>query len=192
MAWTAALTRRRVRALSWTLAGAFTATVALAVLGYPLYVAPPVDEVTDADLIYVIGPPKPERIAVERALREGGVADLSLYSVGLLGIYTADTLEVCDEPDVFCVHPRPFTTKGEIAYLEGFAEDHDVERTIVLTFTPHVLRTRYILDKCYDGDATVMAVEQELNLGDWIYQYAYQSTALVKAWATPCAELRTD
>lgn len=161
---------------------------AIAIAGYPLYVAPPADAIGEADLIYVIGPPARERIAVERELRTEGIADASLYSVGLVGPHAALNLPVCGEPGVECVHPRPFTTKGEIAYLSDYAAGHDVDRTVILTFTPHVARTRFVLEKCFPGEAVVVAVDQHLGLGDWIYQYAYQTSAFVKAWLTPCSD----
>lgn len=161
--------------------------VAIAVAGFPFVVAPYADEIGDADLIYVIGPPVRERVAVEREMRKDGIADRSLYSVGTSGWYSAEKLPVCREREVDCVHPVPFTTKGEVAYLAEYAEAHDIERTVILTFTPHVMRTRYIIDKCYPGDAVVVAVDQNLALGDWIAQYGYQFFAFLKAWLTPCA-----
>lgn len=180
--------RRRTRALLW-IAGTVTAVFGvLAVAGLPLYVFPPAEQIDDADLIFVIGPPNEERVAMERALRSAGVADESLYSVTSRGRLSAETLAVCHEATVTCAHIEPFTTKGEFAFLGRFAQQHDVERTVVLTFTPHVARTRYIAEKCFDGDVTVVAVDEGLNLGEWVYQYLYQSAAFLKAWATPCAE----
>lgn len=184
--------RRVVKAAVWTVGMLVALVVVLAVAGLPLYVFPPAEAVGEADLIYVIGPPRSPRVALERDLRDAGVADLSLYSVTPRGSAAEEALEVCDEDAVYCVGVEPFTTKGEFAYLADFAAEHDVERTIVITFTPHVARTRYIAEKCFDGDVTVVGVDQDLSLGDWIYQYLYQSAAFVKAWSTPCAENLTN
>lgn len=180
--------RRRRKPLMIAL-GSILALVVVIAAGLPVYVLPPAEDGTDADLIYVIGPPRRERVAVERDLRATGVAPLSLYSVQLTGGWSAERLPVCREEAVYCVHPEPFTTKGEIAYLSRFAAEHDVRKTVVLTFTPHVARTRYILDKCYDGDAVVQAVAQRMTPLDWAGQYIYQTAAFVKAWLTPCADL---
>lgn len=177
----------KVRRFAIAAAACVGVAALIAVIGLPLFVAPPEEEIGQADLIYVIGPPKRERVAVERELRASGVASLSLYSVADHGGWSASRLPVCREPNVHCVHPEPFTTKGEIAFLSAFAEQHEIDRTVILTFTPHVLRTRYILAKCFPGDAVVVAVDQNLHLGEWIYQYAYQTTALAKAWLTPCS-----
>jgi len=178
----------RTRTLLWIMGAVAGVFGVLVVAGLPLYVFPPAEDIDDADLIFVIGPPNEERVAAERTLRSADVADLSLYSVTSRGRLSAEALAVCREATVTCAHIEPFTTKGEFAYLERFAHENDVERTVVLTFTPHVARTRYIAEKCFDGDVTVMAVDEGLTFGDWIYQYLYQSAAFVKAWATPCAE----
>lgn len=176
---------RRITVAVLILIGLLTAAV---VAGLPVFVFPAAEEPENADLIYVIGPPRQARIDKERELRAEGVAEQSLYSVSTHGGWSAARLPVCREPAVFCEHPEPFTTKGEIAYLKRFAEEHDLHSTVVLTFTPHVARTRFILDKCYDGEATVVAVDQHLSLADWAYQYIYQTLALAKAWATPCSD----
>jgi hypothetical protein len=181
--------RRSVRRITIGIGSSLAAIVAMvAVAGMPLYVFPPAGDAAGADLIYVIGPPKRERVAVERELRREGVAPLSLYSVEEQGGWSAGRLPVCREEGVECVHPKPFTTNGEVAYLAEFAEERGIERTIMLTFTPHVARTRFIIEKCFDGQVEVVAVQQNLNLGEWIYQYAYQTAAFYKAWVTPCAD----
>ncbi|WP_243075709.1 YdcF family protein [Microbacterium sp. SS28] len=181
--------RRPLKRIAVIAASAVAGLIALIIVaGLPLYVFPPAQTVGTADLIYVIGPPQRYRVAVEREMRAEGVADRSLYSVSLHGGWSAERHPICREEAVDCQHPEPYTTKGEIAFLQQYAAANDIDRTIILTFTPHVARTRYILEKCYDGDATVVAVDQHLDLGQWIYQYAYQSVSFVKAWLTPCAD----
>jgi uncharacterized SAM-binding protein YcdF (DUF218 family) len=72
--------------------------------------------------------------------------------------------------------------------LNDYARTHDVHKAVVITFTPHVARTRYIFARCApDIDVQVIGVDEHLNIGDWVYQFAYQTTAFVKAAATPCA-----
>lgn len=176
----------RIVAVTATAIGALV--VAIIVAGLPLYVFPPAGSLGHADLIYVLGPATRERLAVERELRADGVADMSLISVLPSGLGSAADLAACREPQVYCNAPEPFTTKGEIAYLQKFAAERGVTRTIILTWTPHVSRVRFIVDKCYRGDATVVAVDQHLDLAQWASQYIYQSAAFVKAWLTPCAD----
>ncbi|MGW9113331.1 YdcF family protein [Microbacterium sp. NPDC055683] len=182
------LTPRRLlaRIVGWAAAAGLVVVLA----GLPLYVFPPVDEMpAETDLVYVIGPPTVQRTSAERALHLEGVSDLALYSTSDHGGWSAEALPVCEEEGVVCAHPEPYTTKGEAMFLTDFAAEHGVASTVVLTFTPHVARTRYIFDRCYGGDVTVVAVDQKLNVLEWMYQYAYQTAAFVKAIATPCDAL---
>ena len=177
-----------VRRRLWTTAvSVAVAVAAIALAGLPVYVFPPVDPVTDADLIYVIGPPTAGRIALEESLRDEGVADAALVSVPLDGEQSAANLDICGDTAVDCEHPEPFTTKGEAAMLAAYAPAHGVDRTIVITFTPHVARTRYIFDTCCPGEVTVVAVDPHLTPWEWVYQYAYQTGAFAKAVLAPCS-----
>jgi hypothetical protein len=178
--------RKRALAAGLTLVGL---VAALAVAGLPLYVFPPAASVDRADLIYVIGPPTPPRIDLAEHLEAEGVASDLLVSVSPKHAgFPASSVAPCASADTVCEIPKPYTTKGEALLLSEYAPAHDVHETVVITFTPHVARTRYIFAKCFDGDVTVMGVDQPMGLGDWIYQYAYQSAAFVKAWLTPCAQ----
>jgi hypothetical protein len=177
-------TRRR-----WAVAAASAAagTAVLALAGLPAYVFPPTEKVGSADLIYVIGPPTIERIRAAEALREQGVADRILVSVPLRGDQSADEQAICAEDYVDCVHPRPFTTSGEAGVLNELASG---ERVVVLTFTPHVARTRFIFERCFSGETVVEPVASSLNVAEWGYQYAYQSVAFVKALISKCPDAR--
>lgn len=177
---------RIVRAIVIAVASLCGFGLVVALAGLPLYVFPPAKEVPESDLLYVIGPATPERLEIARALQGQGVASELLVSVSREGEFSASTLDVCTEAGTRCQTPDPFTTKGEARMLSDYAASRGIGRTVVLTFTPHVARTRYIFEKCYAGEVTVVAVDQNLQLTDWVYQYAYQSAAFVKAWATPC------
>lgn len=178
--------RRRLGVAAAIIAGV---VAAIALAGLPVYVFPPVEQVGRADLIYVIGPPTQTRIALEEQLRREGIANAALISVPLDGEQSAADQRICFNLAVSCEHPEPFTTKGEAAMLGAYARDRGVESTIVITFTPHVARTRYIFQKCYPGHVTVVGVDEHLDLYEWAKQYIYQSTAFVKAWLTPCSDL---
>ncbi|KAA9107769.1 YdcF family protein [Microbacterium rhizomatis] len=178
---------RALRSIPSLLLTAVAGVVLIALAGLPLYVFPPAETAEKADLIYVIGPPSPARIALEEAMRHDGIADAALISVSPPGDRkSAADLAVCTDLAVTCESPLPFTTKGETAMLAAYAADHDVQTVIVITFTPHVARTRYIFDKCYPGKVTVVGIDEHLTLSAWAYQYLYQSTAFVKAALTPC------
>lgn len=179
--------RRRAATAGLTIVGIVAAIV---IAGLPLYVLPPAASVDRADLIYVIGPPTPPRIELAERLEAEGVSEALLVSVSPThGGFPASAVAPCVDGTATCEIPKPYTTKGEALLLTEYAAEHEVASTVVITFTPHVARTRYIFDKCFDGEVTVVGVDQRMNLGDWIYQYAYQSAAFVKAWVTPCSEL---
>lgn len=164
--------------------------VAIALAGLPLYVFPPTAEPAPADLVYVIGPPVHTRTDLQARLLDEGLAPRGLISVpppdGAAPASASD-IPACQDPRIACLTPEPFTTAGEALLLKGYAADQGVERTIVITFTPHVARTRYIFDTCYPGDVTVVAVDPQLTPWEWAYQYAYQTGAFVKAVLAPCA-----
>ncbi len=162
--------------------------LAVALAGLPVYVFPPVAQATPADLVYVIGPPVKARTDLQDRLLDEGLAPHGLISVSPPGgSASASDLPACRDPRITCATPEPFTTAGEALLLDRFAAEHGVERTIVITYTPHVARTRYIFDTCYPGEVTVIAVDPHLTPWEWVYQYAYQTGAFVKAFLAPCS-----
>lgn len=187
--WRGSRGSRWARRLGRTALIAGLAVVAIVVAGLPVYVFPPQGDTDDAaDLVYVIGPPTSRRINLAESLLKDGTAPAALVSISAdEADDQPEHLDFCDEADVTCETPDPFTTKGEALLLEQYAETHPVGRTIVITFTPHVARTRYIFEKCYPGEVTVVGIDERLTPWRWVEQYAYQTAAFVKAWATPCA-----
>lgn len=168
------------------------ATVAAAGAGLPVFVFPPQGDPTNADLVFVIGPPEQQRLALAAAVRAVDVHAPLLISVSDSRAghgeqrFDASALEVCRGRGVTCASPDPFTTAGESRLLRHYAAAHETRKTVVITFTPHVARTRYIFAKCYAGDVTVVGVDTDMTLLDWAYEYAYQGAAFVKAWFSPC------
>lgn len=178
-------TRRRRGALIAAVAGAAVVAVAAAIT-VPAYVFPAATAIpTRADVIYVIGPPTEGRIALAEQLRREGVADDILISVPSEGEQSAAKLSACQEEGVTCGHPDPFTTAGEMAMLNSlYGAD---TRAVVITFTPHVSRTRFIAGQCADAEVTVIDVPTSIDLSQWIYQFAYQTGGFAKAIAFPCS-----
>lgn len=157
--------------------------VLVAVAGLPVYVFPPAATIEPSDVVYVIGPPTKTRMQLAQRLLDDGMARQLLVSVpsdwrGLL--------DVCADDGATCESPHPFTTKGEALLLTKYAQTHEASKTIVITFTPHVARTRFIFAKCYGGDVTVVGVDEHLTFFDWVHQYAYQTAAFAKAILRPC------
>lgn len=156
-----------------------------------VFVYPPQGDETGADLVYVIGPPTPARMDEARLMLNSDSHRALLVSVPPPesgGAFMASKMAVCAEKGVTCESPTPFTTKGEALMLNDYARTHEVQKVAVVTFTPHVARTRYIFARCSpDVQVEVIGVDDHLTPGDWMYQFAYQTTAFVKAAATSCA-----
>lgn len=182
--------KARRRLLRWMLGVGITAVTIIAVLT-AVYVYPPQGDEAGADLVYVIGPPTPARMDEAQTILNSDTPGALLVSVpppDSGGAFMASRMAVCAEQGVTCTSPMPFTTKGEALLLNDYARTHDVRKVAVITFTPHVARTRYIFARCSpDVQVEVIGVDDHLTPGDWMYQFAYQTTAFVKAAATSCA-----
>lgn len=168
----------------WILLGSVIALLAAIVLaGLPVYVFPPEDEITTADAIFVLGPPLDPRMELHDELRADGLAEASLVSVDR---GAAHHRQACRDGTATCKTPTPFTTAGEARLLADYLAARDMHSAIVITSTPHVARTRYIFDKCFGGDITVVGVTDDTSPLDWAYQYVYQTAGFVKAFFEPC------
>lgn len=188
--------RRLPRGVTGALVAALTGVAAIGLLGLPLYVFPPVDAVPEqVDVVYVIGPATPKRVALAREIVDSGAADHLLISVSpknLAGSGSIERFSDCNQPggNVTCISPLPFTTGGEAGALARLAADRGWDSATVITFTPHVTRTRTIMHACVDGDVSVVDSHEAVPLGRWIYQYLYQTGAFAKlALAPDCRPL---
>ncbi|MFF0816101.1 hypothetical protein ACFYVR_13255 [Rhodococcus sp. NPDC003318] len=83
--------------------------------------------------------------------------------------------------EVDCFVPDPPTTLGEGRELRRRAEQFGWRQVIVVTFTPHISRARFILDRCFDGALIMVASPAEMSLPGWIFEYGYQTAGFVKA-----------
>ncbi|AZS35915.1 hypothetical protein CVS47_00513 [Microbacterium lemovicicum] len=162
--------------------------LAVVVAGLPVYVFPAEHRPDRADVIFIIGPITTARAQMAEQLRADGVSDRILVSIPAAGPQWA-AKKLCRQDGVVCRHPEPFTTKGEAAMLSAYAQEEGLSTAAVITFTPHVARTRYIFGRCFPGETTVVGVDDPISPVGWIYQYAYQTAAFVKAAVTPCATL---
>lgn len=168
----------------WSLALTVLAGSWLIVLvGLPLYVFPPADQVSRSDIAFVLGPPMEERLALAEGLRAEGLVGQVVVSVQASGGQTAEDLAICREERATCEVADPHTTRGEVLMMR---ERATAPSLIVITQTAHVARTRYLFAKCYPGEVTVVAAGGPESLSAWTSQYVYQSLAFVKALLQPC------
>ncbi|QCB97106.1 YdcF family protein [Arthrobacter sp. PAMC25564] len=162
--------------LLWAAAGVF------------LYVAPASDAPKHADVLFVLGPPDSRMTYAERLMDQGYAGTLAV-SVPLdkRGL---PSLALCNERRTYriiCFHPEPFTTQGEARALQSLSQENGWKSADVLTAQFHITRARVIVQRCYEGDLSMVAFQQKLPLvsftkpeASWVYQYAYQTAAFVK------------
>lgn len=163
------------------------ATVAVALLGLPLYVAPAHDQPRPVDAVYVIGPPSDARIALAEDMIADGLANtlvVSLIDAPVERAAMPAAAAACDgearDYPVHCSEPDPFTTRGEARWLRELVDRHGWESVAVVTATPHLTRARVIMERCWDGDISYVKAREPLSPALWAYQYLYQSAAFGK------------
>ena len=139
------------------------------------------------DVVLVLGPATSDRIALAESIMKQGLSANLLVSVGS-SKNTSDPDKICSKRvsyTVYCAVPDPFTTQGEARWLGRMAQEHGWKSATVITFKPHISRARIIVQRFFDGELDMLAVTTPLSLIDWMYQFAYQNAAYVKAVLTP-------
>lgn len=184
--------RRRRRLLAWAIA-LVTAVGVLALAGLPVYVFPAGADPHRApasDVVFVLGPPTLDRVADAVAVQEATATPAMLISIvepsDEPGALAAMVPDECAQSGTTCVMPEPFSTLGEAQLLAAHAEQTGATSAVVVTATPHVARTRYLMEKCSGVETTVVGIGGPDSFSGWARQYLYQSAAFAKAWITPC------
>lgn len=167
-------------------AAALVAVAAAAIAGLPVYVFPDTAPAHPADVVDVVGPPTPLRLALAQRLLDAGTARALVVTVSPDGYapYAAADIPACSAPlpyPVHCITPDPFTTQGESRALARLAAREHWTSAIVVTRTAHVTRARVIIGRCFPG-GRVQVVEDGSTDGllGWARQYVYQSAGFVK------------
>lgn len=183
--------RRRERRGRWLL----RTLIGLAVVGLILvlvwlglcirYVAHPrVDAVEHVDAIYAIGPVE-TRWPQALARGDEGVAPVFLATRSIDGSGHAFFPPNCGEQRqgyvVTCVTPDPYTTRGEARLLADQVRKHGWTHVAVFTTTPHVARTRMLMERCVPAQVSVWDYPRQLTLREWLGEFVYQSGAWAKA-----------
>ena len=171
--------------------GAATLVLIWLVGGWFVIVHPAADSPAKVDAILVLGPPQPNgRFADAYRLVQQGYADnlvVSVPSYPDVTVLTACHAGVAGKPAarVICFQPRPATTQGEARMLATLATQHHWRRVMVITSTYHISRARLIVRRCYSGTLLMVPARTGISVGEWAYQYLYQSGAYVKALLHP-------
>lgn len=154
---------------------------------WPVYVRPRTDPPAPADAILVLGGAHDGREQLGLRLAREGYAPRVLFS----DPYETSALmnRICHGRysfEVSCFDPSPRTTRGEGRELARRARVEGWRRVIVVTFTPHISRARYILGKCWDGELLFADPQPRLSVLRWSYDYVYQSSGYAKAFFEDC------
>jgi hypothetical protein len=175
--------RPRPRQVVAVLAGFVALAVIIAVVGLPLYAFPRTEPGRKTDVIMVIGPPDPSRIRIAERMIGRGLSDRLVVSVPKSGFLSAVEQRVCTERQAFpvtCFTPDPFTTQGEARELGRLAKQNGWTSASVITYTPHIFRSRIIMQRCFSGELDMVADRSPIGIRGWVYAYLYQTGALVK------------
>ena len=177
--------RRRVRLRLLRLPAAIVAAVvAVALAGLPVFVHPQVDPLRQADAIVVLGGTPYERFDIGIDLARSGLAP-ELVIAASTGLDDPRMDRYCRTGYPFrvqCFEPHPWTTQGEAQEIRRLAAKGHWRHIIVVTFTPHVSRARYIIGKCFDGELTMVASPAPTNLAYQAWMYVRQSAGYLKAF----------
>jgi uncharacterized SAM-binding protein YcdF (DUF218 family) len=170
------------RLTRWTTA-AMLLVALVGIAGWPIFVRPQVDPLRTADAIVVLGGSAYDRYDVGLDLARRGYAPQLLISRST-GVADSNMDKYCRSGFRFvvtCFEPNPWTTQGEAYEIERQARQYGWRHIIVVTYTPHVSRARYIVGSCFDGDLTMVASPSPSGLRFWSWMYVRQSVGFLKA-----------
>jgi uncharacterized SAM-binding protein YcdF (DUF218 family) len=182
-------TRRLRRRLGVALLVAVLGVTGFVVALWPVYVDPIVDEPERADAIVVLGGGLYDgRVELGIRLASEGYAPQVVFS-NPYGSYNGKMRRVCGGEFTFavsCFAPDPGTTRGEGREIARRAKAEGWKRVIVVTYTPHISRARYIIGKCWDGELLMVPSTPDLSFKTWAYNYVYQSFGYGRAVFEDC------
>ena len=162
--------------------------IAALVTGLPVYVRPQTDSLRHADAIFVLGGEDWRRHSLGIELGMAGWAPKVVLSHPD-GPGDNWASENCGKAypgfEVDCFLPDPSTTRGEAREVRRRAEQYGWNRVIVVTYTPHISRARFVLQRCFDGELIMVASPAELSLWGWASEYLYQTAGYLKAELEP-------
>lgn len=180
------------RLLVWLTVTAVVVIAAAGIGAHFLFGRPQGDPLTTADAIVVLGGDPDGRVDYGLRLAREGYAD----TVVLSNSYGEDDPVIrracasgTSRIEVVCFVPDPWTTRGEAIYTADLARKRGWRSLIVVTWNFHIVRARYIFEQCFDGRLIMEPVPRDYHdYGPlrWVYTYAYQYAAMVKAAILQC------
>ncbi|AYJ48177.1 YdcF family protein [Rhodococcus sp. P1Y] len=170
----------------FTLVAAVLAVIGV-LAGLPVYVFPQVDELRAADAVIVLGGSPYERFEYGIDLAEQGYAPRVVLS-NSVGPEDPRMQQICGgdySVEVECFVPSPWSTRGEAEEIERLSLENGWNHIIVVTYTPHLSRARFIVEECYSGELTMAASPTHQSAIQWVESYIYQTAGYAKALLSP-------
>jgi len=146
---------------------------------------PSVNKPVRSDAILVLGPPLVDgRLDEALRLAAAHYADTVVISIGWAKGLQRVAACANENPAyrVICFQPKPTTTRGEAEEIGSLARAHHWSSVLVVTSKYHVSRARLIVRRCMPGTVRMVATHGSMSLGDWVYQFAYQTGGFAKAF----------
>lgn len=169
------------RRLRWAVVG-----VAAILLGYAAFSLlviqfPRVDSPRRADAVVVLGAPDPFNLAAAQKLIDQGYSDELVISVPYEVPYQCTEPQPAARVHVLCFVPDPTTTEGEAREIGRLAAANGWNDIIVVTWTTHIARSRYLIEQCYPRALQMVDYRDTSTFWDRLYENVYQTGAFVKA-----------
>lgn len=166
--------------------------------GYQLFYREHQDTLRHVDAIVVLGGEHDGREEYGLQLARDGYAHTVVVSNPYLGVgynRTGAALmqRVCSSStptiQIICFAPEPSTTRGEAMYVERLARKQNWHSVIVISWSYHLVRARYIFGQCFAGDVVMRSVPRDYGRSPyfWGFEFAYQYGGLAKAATLGCS-----
>lgn len=175
------LRRRRLRLVL----AVFLVLVVAWVLACDIVVMHPrTDRPRAVDAILVLGPPD-EQGRVDEGLRLAQQGYSHNVVISIANEAQRRAKGACGNPfaqlRIVCFEPDPATTRGEAREIARLAEENHWHSVMVVTSSYHISRARMIVNRCFDGDVTMIEAPGRTSWWRWPYQFVYQSAGYLKA-----------
>jgi uncharacterized SAM-binding protein YcdF (DUF218 family) len=168
------------------LAALLVLAVGFGVATYRLFIRPQLPPLPDrADVIVVLSGYGDRDHIAERLVREGR-APVVVRSTTAARAAAGCLSHLTDEVTVMCIHPEPYTTRGEARAITKLADEHGWRSMILVTTRDQAWRAGVRFSRCFDGELYHAIAELPDDM--WPRQIAYQWGATVKAYTieVPC------
>jgi uncharacterized SAM-binding protein YcdF (DUF218 family) len=170
----------------WLAVAFLVLTLAVGGLTYRLFVRPELPPLPDrADVIFVLSGYGDRIHIAERLVREGR-APVVVWSTTAERAAAPCLSGLAHEVTVMCIHPEPYSTRGEARAIATLAAEHGWRSMILVTTRDQAWRARVRVSRCFDGE--IYHAIAELPRDMWPRQVAYQWGATIKAFTVeiPC------